>query len=398
MRNSGISAALAALAVAGLLLACAPAYCGQANNSNNKDKDKGTSGTNTSNQTNPNGNSGNSGNSGGSGSGSTTPAFQQDSFSASYGVNADFNGTPNTVSGWDRDPTNPAVKLYYTTDPASYPVSDRIYIPTTTSPTAWPAVVPAIAIPPGVQTNPGVIKDLNGNTYDPNTSRSGILLNGIHDVGAQLEGGLSNNAPPAKWFDLEGLIGAIRAAADYRITLSGNMTTITGFNQILQSSPTNYKLVYASGTYNASGQWVEGTLKLTSSGKSAEDKCYGILVLEADDPEKAYLDMAGSFQWTGLVIIVANKRRASQTFNDTGILDISGGGGNQADAPPHVLGGVIIYSRNQARGPGQPGYIYGTNFFATHGNSDAWFCSAALRNALAKVNAPYQARAWRRIE
>ena len=360
MKNLRTPAIFAIAAVAGLLVACNSAYC-----ESNKNKDKGTSGTDTTQTTDP-GNSGNNNNNNPKKQDPITPVFQQDNFNQEYGVNTIFNGTPNTVSGQEHDLNgNP---LYYTQDPAILGPENTS---TTTTPTSWPVItVPALAIPPAVQTNPGVVKDLNGGDYTPN-EKAGILIDGVHNENTQLVGGLSNNASSTKWFDIEGLIGSVKASADYYFDLSKD-----SFN--VQSDKNNYKLVYVK---------VPPGSELHLSGSS---EYYGVLVVELEDPDNSSFVMSGQAKWVGLIIVVADKRQSANSSST--LLDIRGGGNDV-----HILGGAILYSRNKARSNGT-GIIYGSNFYRTRGTSDAWFSSAALRNALARVTAPYQARAWRRLE
>jgi hypothetical protein len=197
----------------------------------------------------------------------------------------------------------------------------------------------------------------------------------LHSDG-QIVGGIENNLP-VKDADLDRFVQSVANAATMTIDLaqSPTVTTDIGSNQ-------SWQIVYARGSM-VNGAFTEGPLHL-----SGNQNGYGILLVEIDDPAQAQVIMSGQYRWTGLVLIVVNKRMSS----DLAIFDIRGGGQDI-----HIVGGAMIYHRNRRRSNTENGAIYGKCLYQTRGNADLKYCSSALDQAYAMVPSSLRVRSWRKL-
>lgn len=225
---------------------------------------------------------------------------------------------------------------------------------------------------------------------------SGNAMTGISIGGnpattlTDIVGGLRNDLR-VKDADIDRFVLAVKNVADYTVNLATASTTAvptaggTDISLTAVGGINDYKVVYAKGAV-INGTFVENPIHLSGNGTS-----YGLLVVEIDNPVNSYLDLSGSFQWTGLVLVVTNKRFPAGS-TDSNMDDQ--GGGNKV----HYLGAAIVYHRNFAISPTVKGELNGMRMFRTRGTSDLAYSSEAVLKALGRVKLSAKVKSWRKLD
>jgi hypothetical protein len=282
--------------------------------------------------------------------GSDVYNFVQDPFDATNGLDIRFDGTPSQIDGRDYNLDGSLIAGENAKNVAAIGVVDRP----------------------------------NGEVDGTNeTAQIGVTLTS-NGNGDSVIGGIRNDVSD-KVIGLEKLIEGIKNAHDTVINISGGNTTLTD-NPGQYGAPGDYKVVYARGQKNANGSTSEG--KLTLSG---DFKGYGILLIEADNPDNVELHFTGQAEWTGLVLFVGTKQYHASNTGNSNTLWLTGGG----NTGQHILGGAMIYFRNVANGANTS--LFDGYLCSVRGNSSIHYSGAALSQALAKVKLPYLVKSWRKI-
>ncbi|HYG73437.1 MAG TPA: hypothetical protein VEK08_00285 [Planctomycetota bacterium] len=229
-----------------------------------------------------------------------------------------------------------------------------------------------------VEVKPGAVMDkvtVGMITGTSSTEPVGMLVNKQHNDN-QLIGGVFNGLNP-DFAALEGLINSVKSSATSFMDLStGQITGGLG----TRDKPA---IVYAKGKQNA-----DGTVSESDVHWSGQQRGYGIIVIEIDDPNKAQFVMSGQSLWTGLVVVVTNKVPTSNKQP----LAFVGGGQNV-----HILGGVIAYTRNIKRSPTDTATILGQEMVKLAGNGNVRYSNQALNFFNDVAPTTMQVRSWRRL-
>lgn len=312
-------------------------------NGNGNGSSSGGSTTSTSSSSSSSSSSG-----GSTSSSSSSGAVQasQTTFDPNNTLNVDFDGNPSQISGNDHDLNG-----------------NKIADQTNSKPAIGVAAVSSQWV------------DGSGSS----TAMSGVMISGTHDD-AQVEGGVTNNLNPDRWKSLEAFIQNARNSADITLDTSTNQNITSKLNG------DQWSVVYAK----PSDPTKEGALHFAGSGGGR-----GVLILEVNDPSKGQLLMNANATWVGLVIVVVNYRDANNNNNGNGTpVDLRGSGNNGGG---HVLGGGIIFNRNQANTNGAKGNVFGEMYANFSGGGSLTYSTEALTNAKVKVTSSMQVVSWRKL-
>jgi hypothetical protein len=334
-----------------------------------------------------------SGSRAGPSSGLPVPAtfpFTQGTFNASTNeIGITYSGSNASTSGMDFDKTGTAyysvstlptgtgisyVSKQFGSGSAATTYQRQVIGGVETSTYYWPYTDPNtntqqyVRVVPGAALEGTTLDQLGGTNSDP----VGIDIKGQHND-TQLTGGISNDAPN-RTAAIEGLVQSVKDSAAFTL----NMQTYSG--NISYGTSEKPVLVYASGTKNANGTITEGTLHF-----SGQMTGYGILVVQIDNPDNGNFDMSGQSQWTGLVIVVANK-------NGTGkkqVLDFVGGGGGGLNQ--HIVGGALLYMKGGGAG------MLMRDLVKLAGVANIEYSSLGVAEAFRAQPSSMQVRSWRKL-
>jgi len=325
-------------------------------NGNGNGSSSGGSTTSTSSSSSSSSSSGGSTSSSSSSGGSTSSSSSssssgavqasQTTFDPNNTLNVDFDGNPSQISGNDHDLNGNKIADQSNSKPAI-----------------------------GVAAVSSQWVDGSGSS----TAMSGVMISGTHND-AQVEGGVTNNLNPDRWKSLEAFIQNARNSADITLDTSTNQNITSKLNN------DQWSVVYAK----PSNPSQEGKLHFAGSGGGR-----GVLILEVNDPSKGQLLMNANATWVGLVIVVVNYRDTANNNNGNGTpVDLRGSGNNGGG---HVLGGGIIFNRNQANTNGAKGDVFGEMYANFSGGGSLTYSTEALTNAKVKVTSSMQVVSWRKL-
>ena len=103
--------------------------------------------------------------------------------------------------------------------------------------------------------------------------------------------------------------------------------------------------------------------------------------------------LAVLFKWVGVVIIVVNYRDTNNNNSGNAVPLSMNGGGQNSDG--HILGGAVIYHRNQVHPTQGNGEILSRTLANVSGGGSIHFSAEAVNNV--KVYSAVQVRSWRKL-
>ncbi len=281
------------------------------------------------------------------GEGETFTQYTQDPYENE--IKVDFDGNPSNISGKDHEMQAPYAEI---------PDQPNL-----------PAV--------GVAQVTGAHIDGPGGP----TGTVGVVAQDTHDDISQVEGGIINNVDPERFKIIEKFVQSAKMSADVTID-----TTSTG--QMVEKNQNfgteaNPVVVYAapSDTGNEKNLHFAG-----------QNKGYGVLVIEVNDPKKGGLKINAKFKWIGVVIVVVNYRDTNNNNNGNAVPLTMNGAGQNSDG--HVLGGSIVYHRNQVHPTEGTGSVLDRTLANVSGGGSIHFSADAVNNV--KVKGAVQVRSWRK--
>ena len=327
-----------------------------------------------------------------------TQPFQQvdvTGLNSNNSVGVGFNGSPSTTDGLDHHTdgtiayiapltasgdisyqsfqpsgsTQTYMKEMVTTNGTAVWTGNLYRVDTVGAQTQWAKQVPGIAM------ENMTVSQITGT--GSNNTTSGVAVDGTHND-SQINGGVLNTMPNRS-LPLDGLVKSVKDTATTIIDLSSNNYVMSGGGLGTAAAPA---IVYASG------KMVNGVMQENDLKFSGQENGYGILVVEIDDPNKAQFNMSGQSMWHGLIVVVINK---VPTSNKQPLSFV--GGGNDI----HVIGGVIVYDRNQKRTSTETATLLGVELVKLAGNGNVTFSDQAIGQAMPLRPTSMQVRSWRRL-